>query len=151
SSGLSTSPSSTSQDRDGSSRDYVTPDSSAESVLPHTTGSPHTSQNTLSTHSGTEQAILKAAQVPKQINVNKALPQEPLGNMPHHGDYPSPRSRFSVEVSAPAYKRSRPALVRPNMSETGKPLEPSNSYATIFDIEEYQDKDSANNRQHGSF
>ncbi|KAL8895055.1 MAG: hypothetical protein Q9192_003879 [Flavoplaca navasiana] len=151
SSGSSTSPSSTSQDRNGSSGDYVTQDSSAESVLPHTTGSPHTTQDTLSTHSGTEQPIVKPAQVPKQINVNKTLPQEPLGNMPHYGDYPSPRSRFSVEVPAPAYKRNRPPLARQNMSETGEPLAPSKSYTTIFDIEEYQDKASANKSPHGSF
>ncbi|KAL9620968.1 MAG: hypothetical protein Q9204_008159, partial [Flavoplaca sp. TL-2023a] len=151
SSGLSTSPSSTSQDRNGSSRDYVTPDSSAKSVLPHTTGSPHTTQDTLSTHSGTEQPIVKPAQVPKQINVNKTLPQEPLGNMPHYGDYLSPRSCFSIEVPAPTYKRSRPPLAHQNMSETGEPLAPSKSYTTIFDIEEYQDKDSVNKSQHGSF
>ncbi|KAL8833442.1 MAG: hypothetical protein Q9176_007982 [Flavoplaca citrina] len=151
SSGLSISPSSTSRDRNGSSRDYVTPDSSAESVLPHTTGSPHTSQNTLSSRIGTEQPIVKPAQVPKQININKALPQEPLGNMPHYGDYPSPRSRFSVEVPAPAYKRKRPPLARQDMSETRKPLAPSNSYTTIFDVEEYQDKASANKSPHGSF
>ncbi|KAI4272811.1 MAG: hypothetical protein LQ337_005056 [Flavoplaca oasis] len=151
SSGLSTSPSSTSQNRDGSSRDYVTPDSSTESVLPHTTGSPYTTQDTFSTHSGTEQPIVKSAQVPKQINVNKALPQEPLGNMLHYGDYPPPRSRFSVEVPTPAYKRNRPPFAHGNMSETGKPMAPSKSYTTIFDIEEYQDKASANRSQHGSF
>ena len=152
SSGSSTTPSSTSHDENPSSIGQVTPDSSAGSALSTTSKSPHMPQDTRSIHSDTRHTVSKPVQVPKRINTNKALPQEPLGNTLRPEYHPSPRSRFGIEVPATAYKSKRPSLAQGKLSETGSPMAPSNSYASISDTKEYQSNARATNRnQHASF
>lgn len=152
SSAPSISPSSTSHVENPSPIDHVSPDSSPGSALSNTSKSPHMLQDTMSIRSDTRHPVSTPVQAPKRININKALPQEPLVNMPRPENYPSLRSRFGVEVPATAYKSKSPSLAQRKMSDTESAMAPSNSYGTISDTKESQYNAWATNRnQHGSF
>lgn len=146
----STTPTDSSNDANEFSSDSVTPPSSAKSTLSMTTTSPNITQDGISTHRITKQVIGKLIQPPMRIDVNKALPQDPVGSMPRCDSHLSPWSRFAIDVPATTHQSIKPGLAHRHISEAGKPLSRINTYANVFDIEEYQDRAAATKAQHGS-
>ncbi|KAL8992354.1 MAG: hypothetical protein Q9169_007165 [Polycauliona sp. 2 TL-2023] len=178
SSGSSPSQATSLPDENESPRSYITPHSSAESVLSKATRSPESLQDTFSTHTRSTQGLQdivstqtksskrsqynksthsatrpiagESVQTRRTMNIHKALPQKPLGITFYDENYLSPRSRFNIEVPPSARKARRPSLVHRHISQVGRPLSRS-PYSTIFDIAEYQNEGSVPKILHGSF
>ncbi|CAL8584356.1 hypothetical protein XPA_009958 [Xanthoria parietina] len=118
------------------------------------TRSSHTTQTSRDTRTSlrvTKRTTRTSSQTRVRINVNKALPSIPQGKPPCHESHRSSGALLGLKVPPVAYESNRSSLAHRTISEAASPLSPVRTYATIFDVEEYQDSAIVTKTEYGSF
>ncbi|CAO1606428.1 hypothetical protein XANCAGTX0491_009927 [Xanthoria calcicola] len=118
------------------------------------TRSSHTTQTSRDTRTSlrvTKRTTRTSSQTRVRINVNKALPRIPQGKPPCHESHRSSGAHLGFKLPPIAYECNRSSLAHRTISEAASPLSPVRTYATIFDVEEYQDSAIVTKTEYGSF
>ncbi|KAL8849162.1 MAG: hypothetical protein Q9221_005839 [Calogaya cf. arnoldii] len=139
-----------------SSRDRVRRHPSSRNVPRNSTRSIHISQASKDTRINlrvTKRATRTStsSQTRVRIDVDKALPRVPHNKPLNRESHWFSRPLLGLEAPPIAYESNRSSYTRRISSKTASPLSPAHTYATIFDVEEYQDSAVASNMQYGRF
>lgn len=127
---------------------------SAGNVPRNATRSSHITQASKDTRTNlrvTKRASRTSSHTRVRINVNKALPRVPQGTSLCHESHWSSRPLLGLRVPPIAYENNKPSFTHGKTSKTASPVSPVHTYASIFDIEEYQDSAVATKMRYGSF